>query len=280
MTWGTDIEPPHHVLRWRDWPRILGRGGLLVVVIFGGLGVLLLLRPPERLVFGIRRPVTPGFVQAVCKLALAILRLRVDVSGRAMTARGALVVNHASWLDIFVLNSASSVFFVSKAEVARWPGIGWLARATGTVFVRRDRREAALQKLIFEARLRSGHRLLFFPEGTSTDGQRVLPFKSTLFEAFFAPELQDFLYIQPVALRYHAPKGRDKRFYGWWGHMTFGGHLLQVLAQAPQGHVTLEFLDPLAVVDIPDRKALSTACEQQIRKAFDAAARPGLPHTP
>jgi lyso-ornithine lipid O-acyltransferase len=97
-----------------------------------------------------------------------------------MQHKGALVANHASWLDIFTLNACDRIYFVSKSEVAGWPGIGWLARATGTVFINRQGREAQMQKLLFEARLRAGHRLLFFPEGTSTDGQRVLDFKSTL----------------------------------------------------------------------------------------------------
>ena len=114
-----------------------------------------------------------------------ILGIRLQVTGRPMAERGAVVANHASWLDIFVLNAVSRVYFVSKAEVAGWAGIGWLARATGTVFIARKGTEAKEQQALFEARLRAGHRLLFFPEGTSTDSLRVLPFKSTLFAAFY-----------------------------------------------------------------------------------------------
>lgn len=268
MTWTSDAPPPQVELRLRDWPRVIGRAGAIGVLIFGGLLLKLVLRAVERPLYGLRRPITPWITQAVCRLTLRIMRLPLHVHGHPMRQRGAIVANHASWMDIFVLNAADRVFFVSKAEVADWPGIGWLARATGTVFIRRDRRDATQQKLIFEARLRAGHRLLFFPEGTSSDAQRILPFKSTLFAAFFAAELRDFLHVQPVSVTYQAPAGGDPRFYGWWGDMDFAGHLLRVLAQPKQGRVDLVFHAPIAVADMPDRKAMTTAAEAAVRAGF------------
>jgi 1-acyl-sn-glycerol-3-phosphate acyltransferase len=184
-----------------------------------------------------------------------------------MAGRGAVVANHASWLDIFVLNAADRVYFVSKDEVSRWPGIGWLARATGTVFITRKGSEAKEQQAIFEARLRAGHRLLFFPEGTSTDGLRVLPFKSTLFAAFFMHGLNHVLCIQPATVIYHAPPGRDARFYGWWGDTGFAPHLLTVLAGRRRGRVEVVLHPPLPVESFPDRKALAQACEAAVRGA-------------
>lgn len=272
MTWTSDVPPPEQALGARAWPRIMWRFVALVGLMAFGLSLKLVLRVLERPLFGLRRPITPMITQAVCRLALKIMGLPVHVQGQPMRQRGAIVANHASWLDIFVLNAADRVFFVSKAEVADWPGIGWLARATGTVFIRRDRREATRQKLLFEARLAAGHRLLFFPEGTSSDTQRVLPFKSTLFAAFFVPHLRDSLHIQPVSVTYHAPQGADPRFYGWWGDMEFGGHMLRILASRRQGHVDLVFHPPIAVADMPDRKALTLAAEGAVRAGF--AVRP------
>lgn len=271
MTWTSDTPPPEGAVPLWAWPLIVARGGVLIALIVAGLVVKLALRLIERPLCGLRRPVTPVVTQAVCRLALWVLGVRLRVTGAPMQTRGALVANHASWLDIFALNAATRVFFVSKAEVADWPGIGWLARATGTVFIRRDRRDAVRQKLLFEARLRAGHRLLFFPEGTSSDSLRVLPFKSTLFAAFFAPELRDFLHIQPVSVIYHAPPGTDARYYGWWGGMGFGDHLLRILAQPRRGRVDLVFHPGLKVADWPDRKALTLACETAVRTGFDAA---------
>ena len=265
MTWTSDTPPPEGDIPWIAWPRVFFRAAGLGLLICTGLVVKFVIRLVERPLFGLRRPASPFVTQAVCLIALRVLGLRLTRTGMPMPERGALVANHASWLDIFALNAAARVFFVSKAEVADWPGIGWMARATGTVFIRRDRADAARQKLVFEARLRAGHRLLFFPEGTSSDSLRVLPFKSTLFAAFFAPEMHDFLHIQPVSVIYHPPQGVDPRFYGWWGDMAFGGHLLRVLAEARPGRVDLVFHAPLKVADWPDRKALAQACETAVR---------------
>lgn len=186
-----------------------------------------------------------------------------------MRGTGAVVSNHVSWLDIFALNASKRIYFVSKAEVASWPGIGWLARATGTVFVRRHPREAAKQRALFDARLRAGHRLLFFPEGTSTDGRRVLAFKSTLFAAFYSPDLPG-MQVQPVTLRYVAPEGTRADFYGWWGERGFAESLVSVLAVPRQGRVEVTYHPPLPVAAHPDRKVLARAAETAVRSGLGA----------
>jgi lyso-ornithine lipid O-acyltransferase len=247
------------------WCRIIVRGGLLATITFGSLAILLLVRLIERPLFGAARPITPFITQSVCLTAFWVLGIGLRVHGQAMAQRGAVVANHASWLDIFALNAAQRVYFVSKSEVAGWAGIGWLARATGTVFIARKSSEAKLQQGMFEARLRAGHRLLFFPEGTSTDCLRVLPFKPTLFAAFYTHGLHQMMHIQPATVIYHAPKGSDPRFYGWWADMEFAPHFLAVLAARRQGSIDVIVSPPLAVTDFPDRKALSAECEATIR---------------
>lgn len=254
------------------WLRVVWRGLLVGGVAYGGLGLLLLLRLVEWPIYGQARPFTPYITQGVCRLALRLLGLRLIVSGRPMTARGAIVANHASWLDIFALNAADRVYFVAKSEVAGWAGIGWLARATGTVFITRKPGEAKKQQELFEARLKAGHRLLFFPEGTSTDALRVLPFKSTLFAAFFAPALVRSMHIQPVTVVYHAPEGQDPRHYGWWGDMDFASHLIQTLATRRQGRVEVIFHPEVPVDAFPDRKTLAQHCERVIRASHPLAS--------
>lgn len=271
-TWNAELEPDPIKITPMGWVRALLRGVPLALVTFGCLGLLLLVRLIERPIFGWHRPVTPYITQFVCRMAFVFLGMQHRVTGARMKHRGAVVANHSSWLDIFTLNARKNIYFVSKAEVAKWPGIGWLARATGTVFINRDRREAAAQKKLFEDRLTAGHKLLFFPEGTSTDGQRVLPFKSTLFAAFFSDALRDFLYVQPVTVIYHAPEGEDARFYGWWGDMDFGTHLLKTLAARRNGAVELVYHTPLKVSEFDSRKTLALACEEAVRSAFPDAA--------
>lgn len=266
-TWHDDAPapvPPHVGIS--DWPRVALRALVLVGLVFGGLAVLLLLRVIEKPIFGVKRPITPFITNFVCRNALRILGLRFSATGLPMRCNGAVVANHSSWLDIFALNAAQQIYFVSKSEVAQWAGIGWLARATGTVFVERKASRAKEQTYLIQNRLRAGHRLLFFPEGTSTDGQQVLPFKTTLFQSFFAPELRQQVAVQPVSVVYRSPAHADPRFYGWWGDMSLAPHLLAVLANAHPGEVKVEYHTPLQVSDFPDRKALAFACETQVRQ--------------
>ncbi len=267
MTNWQDAPPPPLVVTPAGWLRVLWRGFLVGLLTYGGLVVLLLVRLVEWPLCGQSRPVTPHITKAVCRTALRLLRLSLVVHGQPMQKPGAIVANHSSWLDIFVLNAVQTVYFVAKAEVADWPGIGWLARATGTIFIARKGTEAKRQQDIFTARLQSGHRLLFFPEGTSTDAIRVLPFKSTLFEAFFAPALVRTMHIQPVTVVFEAPEREDPRHYGWWGDMDFASHLLKTLATARQGRVVVTFHPEVPVSAFEGRKTLALHCERVIRTA-------------
>jgi len=276
-TWDSDQPPPERRLTLAGTLRVMLRGAALAILVFGGLLVLLLLRLIERPIFGLHRPITPHITQMVCRAAFWVLGMRFIRRGTPMERRGAVVANHTSWLDIFALNAAKRIYFVSKSEVAGWPGIGWLARATGTVFIRRDRAEARNQTEVFRTRLLAGHKLLFFPEGTSTDGFQVLPFKTTLFEAFFDPALRDDIAVQPVSVMYHAPQGEDPRFYGWWGDMSFGAHLLTTLAAARQGAVEVVYHPPLPVAEYTGRKALAQRCEAIVRAGHAQADADGGP---
>ncbi len=264
-----DDEPTPVHIPPLGWVLAALRACLLIVLLLSGLAVLLILRVIERPAFGLRRPITPYITQAVCRLTFVILQMRYRTEGQPMTESGAVVANHASWLDIFTLNARKRIYFVSKSEVAGWPGIGTLARAVGTVFITRDRSQARAQTALFEERLLAGHKLLFFPEGTSTDGMRILPFKSTLFAALLTPSLRDSLHVQALTVIYTAPPGQDPRFYGWWGDMDFGPHMLKVLAAWRQGSVRVVFHPPVRAADFADRKALA--------KHLEAQARSGMP---
>ena len=141
-----------------------------------------------------------------------------------------------------------------------------IGRAIGTMFIDRRPAEAKRQEAELFARLARGDRMAIFPEGTSTDGQRVLPFKSALFGVFFAPEM-------------HGPgrgaagddratgraPGLPASFYGWWGEMEFASHLRDVLARSTGGVVELTFHPPLPLAELRDRKALAQAAEAAVR---------------
>lgn len=258
-------ELQHPPLGPLGWVMALVRAVPIASLCFGGMVILLILRGIERVLAGQSRPVTPYLVQMVCRASLKIMGLRLTVIGQPMRQSGIVVANHSSWLDIFTLNAALRICFVAKSEVARWAFIGPLARATGTLFITRKTTEAKRQQAQFETRLKMGDRLLFFPEGTSTDSTFILPFKSTLFAALFA--MPQDLWLQPVTVVYHAPKGEDARFYGWYGTMDFAPHLVFTLAQRAQGQVTITLHPPLRVADYPSRKELSAAAEAAVRSA-------------
>ena len=267
--WNAGAPPIHAQIGVSGFTRAILRGVPLFLLVFGGLLLLLLVRLFERPVYGLRRPYTPYITQFVCRSAFVILGMGFSRKGVPMTGAGAVVANHSSWLDIFALNASKRIYFVSKAEVAAWPGIGWLARATGTVFIKRDRNKARQHIDVFKDRLAAGHKLLFFPEGTSTDGQLVLAFKPTLFAAFFDPVLIDRMRVQPVTVRYEAPQGADPRFYGWWGDMDFGPHLLATLAAPRQGRVTVIYHSPVKLTDFSDRKHLALVLETTVRSGLE-----------
>lgn len=267
-TWHGSAPPPEIPRPGAlGWCLVAVRGLAIMFVLVIGVILIVPMRGLERLIAGPRRPATGPWVQGVCRICLWIMGIRWRCEGAALRGPGAIVANHSSWLDIFVLNAAMPVFFVSKAEVARWPGINVLTRVTNTHFVTRDPKLAGMQAQEFAARTRAGHRLLFFPEGTSTDGRRVLPFKATLFQGFLDPALPTGLAIQPMVAVYQAPRGRDARFYGWYGTMALGPHLIAVLAQWPQGRVTVRLLPPIAVAG-ETRKTLAAKAEAAVRAGF------------
>lgn len=274
VSWAGDGPPRDPVpIGPTGWFRVLGRGAVILALLVPAFVFLLLLRLPERLIWRECRPLTPRLTQAVCRAVCALMGLKRRQGGRPVAGPVAHVANHTSWLDVFVLNSLAPVFFVAKSEVRGWPGIGWLARGTGTLFVRRRRVAAKEQQNELAARLTLGHRMMIFPEGTSTDGQRVLPFKSTIFAAFFAAEVPADTVVQPVSLRYVAPPGREARFYGWWHNMGFLRSMLEVLAQAPQGRVDVIWGAPIPVAGL-NRKTLAAQAETAVRASFFSAGEP------
>lgn len=269
-TWRGEATPPLPGPQGlAGWWRVVRRGLPAVLVLLVGVILILPLRGIERLFHGPRRPWTGPHVQIVCRLTLAAIGIRWHRHGQPLRGPGAVVANHSSWLDILTMNATMPVFFVSKAEVAGWPGINILTRVTDTHFVIRDPRLARQQAGEFAARVRAGHRLLFFPEGTSSDGRRVLPFKPTLFQGFLDPGLPAALAIQPMSVTYHAPPGADPRFYGWWDDMELGAHLLTVLSAPRQGRVVVRLHPPIPVAG-HGRKSLAAQAEAAVRAGFQA----------
>lgn len=158
----------------------------------------------------------------------AILGLQVETRGTPPAEDFLLVCNHLSYVDVIVIMSQVDARLLSKAEVKDWPVLGWLAGYAGTLFVDRTRRRD-LPRVIAEIRgmLALGRGVVFFPEGTSSPGLELLPFKPSLFEVASAGELP----LATAALHYATPAGERPAQWSvcWWGDMEFVPHLLAFL---------------------------------------------------
>ena len=163
--------------------------------------------------------------------ALRILGIRIRVFSDFSPRRPLFVVaNHVSYLDVFVLGSLIPAVFVSKEEVRDWPVVGWVASLQKTIFIARQRTQAGDQLAPLGKALEEGFNVIMFPEGTSTDGASILPFKSALFEA---PKRAN-AYTQPVSLIYRERHGgvlsdRDRQFYTWGTDAPFFNHFLKLI---------------------------------------------------
>ena len=167
---------------------------------------------------------------------LKIFGCTTTVTGPVPTS-GLLVSNHLSYLDILAISATTPAVFVSKAEVKRWPLFGWLATLGGTVFIERARRThvGAVNREIQPA-LNEGVLVVVFPEGTSTNGDEVLPFRSSLLE----PALTGGHKIATSYLRYELPNGDAKQEVCYWGDHLFFPHLINLLGKKSI-HATLRF---------------------------------------
>ena len=203
-----------------------------------------------------------GVARFWSRICLWLIGLKLVVRGRPVAA-GSLVANHSSWIDILSLRSNHLIYFVSKSEVANWPGVGFITRITGTIFIERKRSEAKRQEALLRSRIAHDQLLCFFPEGTSTDGLRVLPFKSSLFSAFFTDGHGADILIQPVSISYHPAEGSDlpDNFYSWWGDMGFESHIWDVVTRSSGGRAEVTFHAAVSAADFADRKALSDYCQ-------------------
>lgn len=270
-------------LTWRERLRLGLRAPVAFALLAAFFAVFLWARAIDWLLErAAGRPVSrigARVVQAWAATALPLLGLAYVARGTPLRGRGAFVANHSTWIDIVALQRAAAPFLVSKSEVRGWPGIGLIGRAIGTMFIDRRPALAKRQEAELLARLARGDHMALFPEGTSSDGLRVLPFKSSLFGVFFAPELDGRVAVQPVSIVYRVPPGQPPHFYAWWGEMDFVSHLLAVLARSTGGRVELIFHPVLDVAAAGSRKALAGAAEHAVRTGFtDAALVPVTNH--
>ena len=200
--------------------------------------------------------------------ACRVLGVRVRVEGTLAPMPALLVANHVSWLDIPVLGGIAPVAFLSKAEVRQWPVIGWLATGAGTLYIERGRHHAAAVAATMAARLAEGGGVLFFPEGTTTEGRRVRRFLWPLFRV----AVETGAPVQPVALRY-LESGRLSRHAPFVGDANFLTHGLKILT-LPGLEAQVKLLPPIRGDHARD---LAVAAQAAVASALDSAEE-GISH--
>lgn len=239
--------------------------------------------PIQAVLVAIGARASVGFAQGYHRLVCRIFGIRLDVRGRIAKDKPLLIVaNHTSYLDIEILGALVRGSFVAKAEVARWPLFGWLARLQRTVFVDRRPSQAGKQKDAITRRLEGRGRLILFPEGTTSDGNRVLPFKRALF-AVAQQEIEGKpLAVQPVSVAYagfsNLPMDRDMRpTFAWYGDMDLLPHAWRFLG-AGTLTVIVQFHPALTIADAGgDRRRLAAMCEETVAQGVADALAGALP---
>jgi 1-acyl-sn-glycerol-3-phosphate acyltransferase len=202
-----------------------------------------------------------------------IMRIKIDVVGTPVKNRQVLYMsNHLSYLDIPLLGSLVPASFVSRADVQHWPLIGYLGSLQQTVYIQRKRSAAGEHKNVLQTRIDQGDHLIIFPEGTSTDGREVSPFKSSLFSLAMGI---DGLCVQPVTIKIISVDGKNpteqsiRDLYAWHIDMDtpFFEHAKR-FAKTRGAHIQVTFHDPLDPAGFENRKTLANMCHKEVKNGL------------
>jgi 1-acyl-sn-glycerol-3-phosphate acyltransferase len=260
-------------------------------VLTGFIAMTLPLMPVQAVLLRTSRAGARRFPHWYHRKVCRLVGLRLHIEGEIVRDKPVLVVaNHTSWLDIPVISAVAPLSFVAKKEVGTWPFVSALARLQRTVFVDRTRRtrvgETAGEIM---SRLAEGDTVVIFAEGTSSDGNRVLAFKTSLFGAVKpgsrgeADPAGDTV-VQTLSLVYtrlHGlPLGRaDRPLIGWYGDMEMGRHAWALLSAGPID-VNISIGPPISLDAFEDRKALARHSENDVRQRVVAMLRSGGRNVP
>jgi lyso-ornithine lipid O-acyltransferase len=253
--------------------------GLIVAAVFFTMTPLLI--AAQWLLIKLRLPGWGILAVNYYRLLCLSLRVRVRVVGEPVRDRAVLFVsNHVSWADILAIGTIMPIAFVSKSEVARWPLVGPAAKMQRTVFVDRARRHQtgdAIAEMV--QRLAGGTSVVLFAEGTSSDGNRVLPFRSALIGTVkeASARAESGILIQPMSICYTGlngiPMGRQHRpTVAWYGDLDFMPHIKALIARGAIDAV-ISYGEPVAADGTADRKAMTRSLEGAVRSITAATLR-------
>lgn len=199
-----------------------------------------------------------------------------EVEGEVSDSRPTLFLsNHISYLDVFVLGAVTPGFFIAKSEVAGWPILGWLAKMQNTLFFERKGSRIRGQLDVMSSHFNQDGNLILFPEGTSTEGEHVEPFKSSLLQAVENASVD--VKIQALTIAYTHYKGKPmdplvRDHYAWYGTMPFASHFFGALGMG-KSKVKLTFHQPVNLSDFASRKECASHCWEQVNEGLQKAIK-------
>lgn len=254
-----------------------------ILVIPLTIGWCLLMAPIQMVLLRLHQPAAKQFPKFFFAGLCRLLRMQIEVRGEICTNGPVLYAsNHISWIDIPVLGKLLDASFIAKHDVEKWPLVGFLARCGRTVFIERRARRTADHRDEMLARLQAGDSLILFPEGTSADGIRLLPYKSAFFSLAEQRVGDRPLTVQPISIAFtqlnNLPVGRRTTgLYAWMGDEDLGPHVWRYLGAGP-GKVVVTFHQSVAISQFASRKELSEYCRLVTSQGIDEAktGRPRL----
>jgi len=245
----------------RGWFRIIVRSLMLALLIVVMVPLHYLYR-----IFVYGSPFPMWFLRFAARISGA----RVKIHGTHLKRDVFYIANHVSWLDILSLAGASGTAFVAKAELANAPVVGWLSKINRTVFVKREARmNVADQINALKEALADNWSVTVFPEGTTTDGQSLLPFKTSMLSVLEPPP--PGVMVQPVLIDY----GHVAEWIGWIGEEDGVNNAKRLLSRKGTFPVHIHFLEPFSPADYRGRKAIGTEARRRIEEALcEALGKP------
>ena len=205
------------------------------------------------------------FPMLFLRYAARVCGAKVEVIGTHLRRDVFYVANHLSWVDILALAGASGTAFVAKAELAEAPVVGWLASLNRTVFVKREHRMGVAEQInALKEALVDNWSVTVFPEGTTTDGQSLLPFKTSMLSVLEPPP--PGVLVQPVILDY----GPVAEWIGWIGEEGGLNNAKRVLSRKGSFPLRVHFLEPFSPEDFRGRKAISLESRRRIEEGLIA----------
>lgn len=214
------------------------------------------------------------------RIFIKLLGIKITIKGEISNKPGLIVSNHGSWVDIFLISSILRTVFVAKNDVSKWPIISLLAKLQKTIFIDRNNPRKLIRTIKdIEKRILKNEKIVIFAEGTSSDGNKILPFKSSIFLICDLMKEKN-INIQPISIAYIKYNGlaidrTSRPLIAWYGNMNLLSHLFNMI-KSGSFDIEITFHNKIDLSEKKSRKEISSECEEKIRNGFLQSLKRGI----